>query len=193
MTRSGTVPPMADSSQTPSAVAEHHRRATVWRTPSAGVRRAWIPSRRGASTSPSSSRPDRSRRDAERIRSRLLNQVDERRNPRTRATSVSSWTSGSRSSMSIPRPDARTRATSVSTSALFSARFVDPARCRDSGFFYSELRRCRDHCGGRRSADSDTLDGKTHVCRGWPTRPSARSTGSLAGRSTARWCGSGSP
>ena len=32
--------------------------------------------------------------------------------------------------------------------------------------FYSELRRCRDHCGGRRPAVSRTSEDKSHVCRG---------------------------
>jgi integrase len=109
----------------------------------------------------------KARQTAERIRTRLLSQVDERRSPRTRATVgqlLDKWLkvldvdpSTRRTYEGYIRKHIRPLLGSLSLSRL-DVEILDS--------FYSELRRCRDHCGGRRSADSNTHEGKTHVCRG---------------------------
>ena len=153
--------------QTPSAVAGHHRRATVWRTPSAGVRRVDPISKRRLYLTELVAAGPKARQTAERIRTRLLSQVDERRSPRTRATVgqlLDKWLkvldvdpSTRRTYKGDIRKHIRPPLGSLSLTRL-DVEILDS--------FYSELRRCRDHCGGRRSADSTTHEGKTHVCCG---------------------------
>jgi integrase len=106
-------------------------------------------------------------REAERARSRLQNQVDERRNPRTRANLgqlLDKW-------LDVLDVDPSTRRTYDG----YIRKHIRPLLGKLSltrldvevlDSFYSELRRCRDHCGGHRSADSRRFEGKTHVCRG---------------------------
>jgi integrase len=97
-------------------------------------------------------------RDAERVRTRLLNQVDERRNPRTKATvnqlldrwlEVAEMETTTRNSV-VGRLDRHVRPVLgvVSVSRL-DAEMLES--------LYAELRRCRDRCGGRRQAG--------HACR----------------------------
>ena len=104
---------------------------------------------------------------AERVRSRLQNQVDERRNPRTRANLgqlLDKW-------LDVLDVDPSTRRTydgyiRKHIRPLLGELSLTRLDVEVLDSFYSELRRCRDHCGGHRSADSHRLEGKTHVCRG---------------------------
>ena len=105
--------------------------------------------------------------EAERVRSRLQNQVDERRNPRTRANLgqlLDKW-------LDVLDVDPSTRRTydgyiRKHIRPLLGELSLTRLDVEVLDSFYSELRRCRDHCGGHRSADSHRFDGKTHVCRG---------------------------
>ena len=92
-------------------------------------------------------------RDAERVRTRLLNQVDERRNPRTKATvnqlldrwlEVAEMETTTRNSV-VGRLDRHVRPVlgTVSVGRL-------DAETLES--LYAQLRRCRERCGGRRQA-----------------------------------------
>ena len=95
---------------------------------------------------------------AERIRTRLLSQVDERRSPRTRATVgqlLDKW-------LKVLDVDPSTRRTYEGYIRKHIRPLLGPlsltrvdVEVLDS--FYSELRRCRDHCGGRRSIQHRTV------------------------------------
>ncbi len=109
----------------------------------------------------------KARQTAERIRTRLLSQVDERRSPRTRATVgqlLDKW-------LKVLDVDPSTRRTYEGyirkhIRPLLGSLSLTRVDVEILDSFYSELRRCRDHCGDRRSAYSNTHEGKTHVCRG---------------------------
>ncbi|MDQ5855206.1 MAG: tyrosine-type recombinase/integrase [Actinomycetota bacterium] len=97
-------------------------------------------------------------RDAERVRTRLLNQVDERRNPRTKATvnqlldrwlEVAEMETTTRNSV-VGRLDRHVR-------PVLGAVSVSRLDAETLESLYAELRRCRDRCGGRRQAG--------HACR----------------------------
>ena len=102
-------------------------------------------------------------REAEKVRTRLLSQVDERRNPRTRATLnqlLDRW-------LDVAELEATTRLNYVSKldkhvrpvlGALPLAR-VDEEVLES---FYARLRTCRDWCGGRRYVDHRT--NREHKC-----------------------------
>ncbi len=102
-------------------------------------------------------------REAEKVRTRLLSQVDERRNPRTRATLnqlIDRW-------LEVAELEATTRLNYVSKldkhvrpvlGALPLAR-ID-AEVLES--FYAKLRTCRDWCSGRRYVEHRTK--REHVC-----------------------------
>lgn len=101
-------------------------------------------------------------RDAEKVRSRLLNEVDQRRNPTTKATMnqlFDKW-------LDIAELEGTTRASYVSK----LDRHIRPALGQvqvgrlDSETlegFYGSLRRCRDRCDGRRQARR----ADAHMCR----------------------------
>lgn len=88
---------------------------------------------------------------AEEARTRLLNQVDEKRNPRTRATFgqlIDRW-------LTVLDVDASTRRGYESKIGKHVRPLLGPVQLTrlsvevlDS--FYAELRKCRDHCGGRK-------------------------------------------
>jgi len=111
---------------------------------------------------------------AEEARTRLLNQVDEQRQPRTNATvnqlldqhfEMSTWErSTSEANAGYARKHIRPLIGTVQVGAL-------DARVFDS--FYAELRRCRDHCGRKRYLD-----------RGRRTRTSATSAAERADTSS---------
>ena len=106
----------------------------------------------------------KARRTAERIRTRLLSQVDERRSPRTRATVdqlLDKW-------LKVLDVDPSTRRTYEGyirkhIRPLLGSLSLTRVDVETLDSFYSELRRCRDHCDGRRS---NALESKSHVCRG---------------------------
>ena len=95
--------------------------------------------------------------EAERVRSRLQNQVDERRNPRTRATVdqlLDRW-------LQVLDVDPSTRRTYEG----YIRKHIRPTLGRLSltkldveilDSFYAELRRCREHCDGRRDLQHRT-------------------------------------
>ena len=91
-------------------------------------------------------------RDAERVRTRLLNQVDERRNPRTKATvnqlfdrwlEVAEMETTTRNSV-VGRLDRHVR-------SVLGAVSVSRLDAETLESLYAQLRRCRDRCGGRPS------------------------------------------
>jgi integrase len=94
---------------------------------------------------------------AEKARTKLLNQVDERRNPRTRANVgqlVDKW-------LSVIDVDPSTRRGYESKINKHVRPLLGPVplaklnvEALDS--FYAELRRCREHCDGRRQLDHRT-------------------------------------
>jgi integrase len=105
----------------------------------------------------------RAEREAEKARTRLLAQVDERRQPRTTATVVQL--------LERHLAEADLEANTRSTYRGYVNKHVVPflghvkvgaldADVLDS--FYAELRRCRDHCSGRNNVDHRT--DKPHVC-----------------------------
>ena len=110
--------------------------------------------------------------EAERVRSRLQNQVDERRNPRTPATVVQlldRWLkvldvdpSTRRGYEGYIRKHIRPLLGSLSLTRL-------DVEALDS--FYAELRRCREHCDGRRCVQRRT--GQEHRCDGHDAAPCA--------------------
>ena len=97
-------------------------------------------------------------RDAERVRTRLLNQVDERRNPRTKATvnqlldrwlEVAEMETTTRNSV-VGRLDRHVR-------SVLGAVSVSRLDAETLESLYAQLRRCRDRCGARPQAG--------HTCR----------------------------
>lgn len=105
----------------------------------------------------------KARREAERVRSRLQTQVDERRNPRTRATVgqlLDRW-------LEVLDVDPSTRRTYEGYIRKHIRPLLGPlsllrlnVETLDS--FYAELRRCRDHCGGRRTVQHRSH--QAHLC-----------------------------
>jgi integrase len=101
----------------------------------------------------------RAARDAEKTRTRLLAQVDERRNPRTRATMnqlLDRW-------LEVLDVDVSTRRGYISKiethiRPLLGMTPVSKVDVEALESFYAVLRRCRKHCVGRKSAG--------HECRG---------------------------
>lgn len=97
-------------------------------------------------------------RDAERARTRLLNQVDERRNPRTKATVnqlLDRW-------LVVLELETTTRNSVVGrlnrhVRPVLGAVPVSRLDAETLESFYAQLRRCRERCGGRRQAG--------HTCR----------------------------
>jgi integrase len=102
-------------------------------------------------------------KEAEAARTRLLNQVDEKRNPRTRATVdqlIDKWLSVLDVDPSTRRGyevKIRKHIRPVIGSAPLTRLDVETL---DS--FYAELRRCRDHCNGRPQVEHRTR--ATHLC-----------------------------
>ncbi len=98
-------------------------------------------------------------RDAEKARTRLLAQVDERRNPRTKATMnqlLDRW-------LEVLDVDVSTRQGYVKKiekhiRPLLGSSPVAKVDVEALESFYAVLRRCREHCVGRKPAD--------HTCRG---------------------------
>ncbi len=109
----------------------------------------------------------KARQVAERIRTRLLSQVDERRSLRTRATVgqlLDKW-------LGVLDVDPSTRRTYEGyirkhIRPLLGSLSLTRVDVEILDSFYSELRRCRDHCGRRQPAVSRTSEDKSHVCRG---------------------------
>ncbi|GLZ76705.1 hypothetical protein Afil01_15120 [Actinorhabdospora filicis] len=113
-------------------------------------------------------------REAEKVRTRLLNQVDERRHPRTRATIT----------LMLERyfEDFRGKVLTLKNYRAKERRHIRPlighvsvgdmdAHAWDS--FHRELRRCRVHCDGKKRIDHRTIRPHTcdhrcppHQCRG---------------------------
>jgi integrase len=112
-------------------------------------------------------------REAERVRTRLVNQVDERRNPRTRATMgelLDRW-------LDVVKIEPKTRQGYIAKIekhirpvlgqtqvARIDAEVIDS--------LYAQLRACKEHCGGRRFIEHRTANG--HVCdehKGTACRP----------------------
>ena len=97
-------------------------------------------------------------RDAERMRTRLLNQVDERRNPRTKATVnqlLDRW-------LEVAEMETTTRNSVVGrlnrhVRPMLGAVSVSRLDAETLESLYAQLRRCRERCGGRRQAG--------HTCR----------------------------
>jgi integrase len=97
-------------------------------------------------------------RDAERARTRLLNQVDERRNPRTKATVnqlLDRW-------LEVVELETTTRNSVVGrlnrhVRPVLGAVSVSRLDAETLESFYAQLRRCRERCGGGRQAG--------HTCR----------------------------
>lgn len=102
-------------------------------------------------------------RQAEKARTRLLNQVDEKRNPRTRATvgqAVDRWME-----LSEHASTTRTRYESVIRNHIAPILGDLPLTKLDVDVldsFYAELRRCRIHCRGKNEIDHRTL--REHAC-----------------------------
>ena len=96
-------------------------------------------------------------RDAERARTRLLNQVDERRNPRTKATVnqlLDRW-------LEVVELETTTRNSVVGrlnrhVRPVLGAVSVSRLDAETLESFYAQLRRCRERCGGHQAG---------HVCR----------------------------
>jgi integrase len=101
----------------------------------------------------------RAARDAEKARTRLLAQIDERRNPRTRATMnqlLDRW-------LEVLDVDVSTRRGYISKiethiRPLLGATPVSKVDAEALESFYAVLRRCRDHCVGRKATG--------HTCKG---------------------------
>ena len=100
-------------------------------------------------------------RDAERVRTRLLNQVDERRNPRTKATVnqlLDRW-------LEVVELETTTRNSVVGrlnrhVRPVLGAVSVSRLDAETLESFYAQLRRCRERCSGGRQAG--------HTCRPAP-------------------------
>jgi integrase len=112
-------------------------------------------------------------RDAEKVRTRLLNQVDERRNPRTRATLnqlLDRW-------LDVAELEETTRSGYVRkldkhVRPVLGSLQVGRLDAETLESFYAVLRRCRDRCNGRphrdhRAAGPHECDArcKRHVCK----------------------------
>lgn len=106
-------------------------------------------------------------REAERVRSRLQNQVDERRNPRTRATLsqlIDRW-------LEVLDVDASTRRTYEGyirkhVRPLLGSLSLTRLDVETLDSFYAELRRCREHCDRRGLGQHRASLGERHSCRG---------------------------
>jgi integrase len=121
----------------------------------------------------------KARRLAEEARTRLLNQVDEKRQPRTNATvnqlldrhfDMSTWERSTRATyVGYADKHIRPLIGNVQVGALNAGVF-------DS--FYAELRRCRDHCGRKRYIDHRTSHPHEcdERCRRHECRPLGAST-----------------
>ena len=105
----------------------------------------------------------RAGQEAERARTRLLNQVDERRSPRTRATVgqlLDKW-------LDVLDVDPSTRRTydgyiRKHIRPLLGSLSLTRLDVETLDSFYAELRRCRDHCDGRSHVQHRT--GQEHRC-----------------------------
>jgi integrase len=96
--------------------------------------------------------------EAERVLSRLLNQVDEKRNPRTTATLnqlLDRWLEV----LDVEVSTRRGYLTKINKHVRPLLGNVQVARIDAEALdsFYAELRKCRDHCGGRRGHDCKPL------------------------------------
>ncbi len=112
-------------------------------------------------------------KEAEKVRVRLLNQVDERRNPRTRATLnqlLDRW-------LDVAELEPTTRSGYVRkldkhVRPVLGGVQVGRLDAETLESFYAVLRRCRERCNGRRRIDHHTPDKhkcdqrcRSHVCR----------------------------
>lgn len=101
--------------------------------------------------------------EAEKVRTRLFNQVDEKRNPRTRATVnqlIDRWLEVIDVEASTKQGYVRKIGKHISpTLGTMQVGRLD-AEILDS--FYAQLRKCRDHCGGRKYVQHRTAG--VHVC-----------------------------
>ncbi len=109
-------------------------------------------------------------KEAEKVRTRLLNQVDERRNPRTRATVnqlLDQWLATAdleRTTRSgyVHKLDTHVR-------PLLGGIQVGRLDAETLEAFYAMLRRCRQHCDGRadghHTRGKHTCDERCHTCR----------------------------
>jgi hypothetical protein len=141
-------------------------------------------------------------REAEKVRTRFLAQVDERRNPRTRATMnqlLDRW-------LDVLDVEVSTRQGYVKKIekhirpllGTVAMAKVDPETLES---FYAVLRRCRSHCSGRAKFIEHRKAGphectavcRPHECKGLADARSGRSTGSSVAPWTRRSGGSGSP
>jgi hypothetical protein len=119
----------------------------------------------------------RAAKEAEKARTRLLAQVDERHNPRTRATVNQMSTATSPSSTLNQPPGAPTTATYATTSDRRWARLpLARLEAETIESFYAQLRICRSRCGGKRSVEHRTSDERTcdAGCRGTSASRSRR-------------------
>jgi len=132
-------------------------------------------------------------KDAEKVRTRLLNQVDERRNPRTKATLnqlLDRW-------LEVAELEPTTRSGYVRkldkhVRPVLGTVQVGRLDAETLESFYALLRRCRDRCDGRRQ-DRHRVKGKqecdsrcqTHMCR--PLAPATvRQIHAILGAALAR-------
>src|SRR6266511_4457220 len=132
-------------------------------------------------------------RDAEKVRTRLLNQVDERRNPRTKATLnqlLDRW-------LEVVELEPTTRSGYVRkldkhVRPVLGTNQVGRHDAETLEFFYALLRRCRDRCDGRhqdrhrvkRKHECDSRC-EVHVCR--PLAPATvRQIHAILGAALAR-------
>lgn len=113
------------------------------------------------------------RREAEKVRTKLLSQIDERRNPRSRVTVnelLDRW-------LEMVRVEPKTRANYVGkidkhVRPTLGRVVVGRLDAETIESLYAAVRRCKEHCGGRSYIEHRTEVG--HVCdehRGIPCKP----------------------
>jgi hypothetical protein len=132
--------------------------------------------------------------EAEKVRARLLNQVDEQRNPRTKAT-VNQLLDRYLAVVELEESTRKAYVGYLDVHVRPMLGVLPLSKPNDEVLdtFYAELRRCRVHCDRRRkgvdhrtkpSTYATSVAGRTSaVC--WPRRPCVRSTGF----SRVRWSG----
>ncbi|TDD03107.1 GntR family transcriptional regulator [Saccharopolyspora terrae] len=102
--------------------------------------------------------------DAERVRTRLLNQIDEQKNPRTKAT-VSQLLTRYLEKYFDGEPSTRDQYRGYVRNHIAPFIGNEPVGCVNAEVLdslYAELRRCRDHCTNRRRTDHRTT--RKHDC-----------------------------
>lgn len=140
-------------------------------------------------------------REAEKVRTRFLNEVDEKRNPRTRATLnhlLDKW-------LDVADIEPTPRMGYVNklnkhVRPILGKLALTRLDAETLESFYASLRRCRDWCGGKAYVKHRvegehicTAKCRPHVCSRSARRQCARSTGSSVVPSAAPSGGAGSP